>query len=247
LRDQVKEIANRLEEKRSIPMVNDQFDLILDLQQDEYWADITLPMLEDVRKKLRDLVKFIDKKQRKVIYTDFEDQIGPIVVGEYIAPPSAVNIVQYKKKVLNFLKEHENHIALQKLKRNIPITASDIAELERILFESGGVGSRDEFEKAYGKQEQLGLFIRKMIGLDRQAAKRAFRDYLDGQNLTANQIRFIDLMVDYLTQNGVMEADLLYEAPFTDYSTTGLDGVFDNRRAEGIVDILNSIKQAAVA
>ena len=247
LRDQVKEIANRLEEKRSIPMVNDQFDLILDLQQDEYWADITLPMLEDVRKKIRDLVKFIDKKQRKLIYTDFEDQIGPIVVGDYIVPPSAVNIVQYKKKVMNFLKEHENHIALQKLKRNIPITATDIAELERILFESGGVGSRDEFEKAYGKQEQLGLFIRKLIGLDRQAAKRAFRDYLDGQSLTANQIRFIDLIVEYLTQNGVMEAGLLYEPPFTDYSPTGLDGVFDNRRAEGIVNILQEIQQSAVA
>jgi type I restriction enzyme, R subunit len=216
LREQIKEIASRLEEKRSIPMVAEQFELILDLQQDEYWADITLPMLEIVRKKLRDLVKFIDKKQRKLIYTDFEDQLGPIEVGEYSAPPSAVNIAQYKKKVLNFLKEHENHIALQKLKRNIPITASDISELDRILFESGGVGTREDFEKAYGKQEQLGLFIRKLIGLEREAAKRAFRDYLDRKNLTANQIRFIDLIIDYLTQNGVMEADLLYEAPFTD-------------------------------
>jgi type I restriction enzyme R subunit len=204
-------------------------------------------MLEDIRRRLRDLVKFIDKKQRKLIYTDFEDQLGPILVGGYSAPPSAVNIVQYRKKVLSFLKEHENHIALQKLKRNIPITTSDISELERILFESGAVGTKEVFEKAYGKQAQLGLFIRKMIGLDRQAAKRAFRDYLDDKTLTANQIRFIDLVVDYLTRNGVMEADLLYEPPFTDYSTTGLDGVFDSRRAEGIVDILNSIRQSAVA
>jgi len=247
LRDQVKEIAGRLEEKRTIPMVNDQFDLILDLQQDEYWADITLPMLEDIRKRLRDLVKFIDKKQRRLIYTDFEDQLGPIVIGGYSAPPSAVNIDQYRKKVLSFLKEHENHIALQKLKRNIPITGSDISELERILFESGEVGTKEVFEQAYGKQEQLGLFIRKMIGLDRQAAKRAFRNYLEDKTLTANQIRFIDLVVDYLTRNGVMEADLLYEPPFTDHSTSGLDGVFDNRRADGIVDILNSIRQSAVA
>lgn len=69
------------------------------------------------------------------------------------------------------------------------------------------------FEKAYGKQEQLGLFIRKIIGLDRQAAKRAFRDYLEDRTLTANQIRFIDLVVDYLTKNGVMEADLFMNRP----------------------------------
>jgi len=204
-------------------------------------------MLEQVRKRLRDLVKFIDKKQRKLIYTDFEDKLGSIVVGDFSAPPSAVNIVQYKKKVMAFLKEHENHIALQKLKRNIPITDTDITDLELILFQSGELGTREEFEKVYGKQEQLGLFIRKMIGLDRQAAKRAFRDYLERQTLTANQIRFIDLIVDYLTQNGVMEAGLLYEPPFTDYSTTGLDGVFDNRGATGIVEILNMIRRSAVA
>jgi type I restriction enzyme R subunit len=247
LRDQVKEVANRLEEKRTIPMVNDQLDLILDLQQDEYWADITLPMLEDIRKRLRDLVKFIDKKQRKLIYTDFEDELGQIFIGEYVDPPSAVNIVQYKKKVMNFLKEHENHIALQKLKRNIPVTGNDIGELERILFQSDGIGTQEDFEKAYGKQEQLGLFIRKLIGLDKQAAKRAFRDYLESKTLSANQIRFIDLIIDYLTQNGVMDPSLLYEAPFTDYSSTGLDGMFTDSDASGIVSILNSIHEAAVA
>jgi type I restriction enzyme R subunit len=247
LRDQVKEIASRLEEKRTIPMVNDQLDLILDLQQDEYWTDITLPMLEDVRKRLRDLVKFMDKNQRKLVYTDFEDELGEVTVGEYSAIPSAVNIGQYKKKVLSFLSQHESHITLQKLKRNVPITASDIKELERMLFETGDVGTREEFEKAYGKQEQLGLFIRKLIGLDRQAAKRAFRDYLDAKTLTANQIRFIDLIIEYLTQNGVMDPSLLYEAPFTDYSSKGMDGVFQDSEAQGIVSILNSIHQTAVA
>ena len=247
LRDQVKEIASRLEEKRSIPMVNEQLDLILDLQQDEYWADITLPMLEDVRKRFRDLVKFMDKKQRKLIYTDFEDQLGPIKEGVYAAPAPGVNIEQYKKKVLNFLKEHESHIALQKLKRNVPITATDVGELERILFQTDGLGTREDFEKAYGKQEHLGLFVRKIVGLDRQAAKKAFREYLDEKTLTANQIRFIDLIIDYLTQNGVMEPGLLYESPFTDFSAAGLDGVFPDTYATGIVEILGSIREAAVA
>jgi type I restriction enzyme, R subunit len=247
LRNQVKEIASRLEEKRTIPMVREQLELILDLQQDEYWADITLPMLEDVRKRLRDLVGFMDKKQRKLIYTDFEDELGPIREGDYVAPAPGVNIEQYKKKVLNFLKAHESHIALQKLKRNVPITATDLGELERILFQTDGLGTREDFEKAYGKQEHLGLFVRKIIGLDKQAAKRAFSVYLEKKPLTANQIRFIDLIIDYLTQNGVMEPGLLYESPFTDFSAAGLDGVFPDQDATGIVEILGSIREAAVA
>lgn len=249
LRDQVKEIASRLDDKRTIPMVNEQLELILDLQQDEYWADITLSMLEDVRKRLRDLVKFIDKQQRRLIYTDFEDEVGQI--REFPAPygsfGSAVNIVQYRKKVMNFLKENENNLALQKLRRNIPITESDIAELERMLFESEAMGTREDFERAYGKQEHLGLFIRKLTGLDREAAKQAFGEYLYSKTLTANQIRFIDQVVDYLTQNGVMEPGLLYEPPFTDYSNTGLDGLFEDKEATEIVSILATIRQAAVA
>lgn len=78
LSEPVKEIASRLEEKQNVPMVREQLELILDLQQDEYWADITLPMLEDTRRRLRDLVKFIDRKQRKVIYSDFQDELGEI-------------------------------------------------------------------------------------------------------------------------------------------------------------------------
>jgi type I restriction enzyme R subunit len=247
LRDQVKQIASLLEEKRTIPMVNAQLELILDLQQDEYWADITLPMLEQIRKSLRELVKFIEKRKRNLVYTDFEDELGEIREVQFGGIGSAVNIVQYHKKVMNFLKEHENHIAINKLKRNIPITASDVAELERMLFESDGMGTREDFEQAYGEQEQLGLFIRTLIGLDREAAKKAFGDYLFRKTLTTNQIRFIDQIIDYLTQNGVMDPGLLYEAPFTDYSSTGLDGVFSDKDATGIVSILGSIREAAVA
>jgi type I restriction enzyme, R subunit len=247
LREQVKEIANRLEEKRTIPMVNEQLELILDLQHDEYWADITLPMLEDIRKRLRDLVKFMDKGQRRLIYTDFEDELGEIREVVFGSVGSAVNVKQYRKKVMHFLKAHEDHIAIQKLKRNVPITASDIAELERILFEADSLGTREDFELAYGQQEHLGLFIRGLIGLHREAAKQAFGEYLREKALNANQVRFIDQIIDYLTQNGVMDPGLLYEPPFTDYSSTGLDGVFKDEDASRIVSILGSIREAAVA
>ena len=76
LRDQVKEIAGLLEEKSAIPMVRDQMALIQDVQTDEWWQDVTVPMLEGMRRRLRDLVKLIEKQKRKPIYTDFEDEMG---------------------------------------------------------------------------------------------------------------------------------------------------------------------------
>lgn len=76
LRDDMKAIAELLEEKSSIPMVREQMALIQDLQTDEWWLDVTCPMLETVRRRLRNLVQFIEKVKRKPIYSDFEDEMG---------------------------------------------------------------------------------------------------------------------------------------------------------------------------
>jgi type I restriction enzyme R subunit len=73
LRDRVKEIAGLLEEKSAIPMVREQMALIQDIQSEEWWQDVTVSMLEVMRRRLRGLVQFIDKRQRKPVYTDFED------------------------------------------------------------------------------------------------------------------------------------------------------------------------------
>ncbi|MBW4566323.1 MAG: hypothetical protein KME32_35780 [Mojavia pulchra JT2-VF2] len=45
-------------------------------------------------------------------------------------------------------------------------------------------------------------------------------------------------------QNGVMDAGLLYEPPFTDLHYEGLDGVFGADDADGIVSIVRSFNEA---
>jgi hypothetical protein len=67
-----------------------------------------------------------------------------------------------------------------------------------------------------------------MVGLDREAAKRAFDGFLTGKTLTATQIQFVNLVIDYLTQAGWMSPSQLYESPFTDFSSRGVEGVFDS-------------------
>jgi type I restriction enzyme R subunit len=81
--------------------------------------------------------------------------------------------------------------------------------------------------------------------MDREAAKREFAGFLDGRAFTANQIHFVNLMIDYLTQGGWMSPAQLYESPFTDFSPRGVDGVFDSTQVTQLVSILNSIREAA--
>ena len=61
-------------------------------------------------------------------------------------------------------------------------------------------------------------------------AKRAFDVFLTAKALTANQIQFVNLVIDYLTQAGWMSAAQLYESPFTDYSAKGVEGISTRNR-----------------
>jgi type I restriction enzyme R subunit len=123
----------------------------------------------------------------------------------------------------------------------------DIQELERIFFESGDIGTREEFENVFGKQEKLGLFIRSLIGLDRHEAKLLFADFLNGERYSANQIEFVNMIIDHLTKNGVMDPAILFNSPYTNYNPNGLGGMFSDGEAEKIVELLNEVRMSAAA
>jgi type I restriction enzyme R subunit len=75
-RKSVEEIAGLLEELESIPMVREQMALIQEIQTEDFWQDVTTPILENVRRKLRALVKLIERVKRQPVYTDFADELG---------------------------------------------------------------------------------------------------------------------------------------------------------------------------
>jgi type I restriction enzyme R subunit len=246
LAEQLRKIAGLLEEKKNIPMIRFELPLILELQTDEWWQDTTVAMFENVRKRLRSLVCLIDKKDRRVIYTDFEDEIGEEVAVELGPFASVADSEKFRAKARQFLREHEDHVAVHKVRTNRPLTATDIEELERILVESG-TGTPADVHRAAESAHGLGLFVRSLVGLDRAAAKEVFAAFLTGKTLTANQIEFVNMIVDHLTENGAMEPALLYTSPYTDFSPTGVDGVFGASEAAEIVSILRKVSRTAAA
>src|SRR6185369_934252 len=127
-------------------------------------------------------VKLIDKQKRKPIYTDFEDQMGSeasVDLPGFAAPDS---FERFRAKARAFLKQHEDHIAIHKLRMNKALTAADLAELERMLAESG-VGGIREIDRAKEESRGLGLFVRSLVGLDREAAKEALAGFLSSKTL----------------------------------------------------------------
>ena len=105
-------------------------------------------------------------------------------------------------------------IAIAKLKTNQPLTSTDVAALEEVLWRE--VGTKQDYEQEFGNKP-LGEFVREIVGLDMNAAKEAFSEYLTNTNLDSRQIYFVNQIVEYIVHNGMMkDLSVLQESPFTD-------------------------------
>jgi type I restriction enzyme R subunit len=241
----IRQVASDLERLDNIPMVKHQMALILEVQTDSFWDEITPEDLERVRRALRELVKLIEPLERKIVYTDFTDAIGAGIEVAIDAVAPGMDKLRFTMKVRRFLERNRDHIALQKLRRAEQLTKTDIAELEKMFLDDGVPvdDSVPEITTAGG----LGLFLRSLIGLDRRAAKQAFSALTEGRTLNSNQTEFLDLVINHLTEKGVIDPARFYESPYTDLSDQGISGVFPQADVQRIIAVVQEIRLKAVA
>ena len=192
MRDQIRNLASALLEQTNIPAIARHQELIDAVAGEEWWVDVTIAMLEQARRKLRSLIRLIEKRKRAVVYTDLADQLGEIEDLEMPEIATVMDFERFRAKARHFLQIHENHLALQRLRRNEPITAQDLDELER-MFVDEGIGKSAEIERAKDESQGLGLFIRSLIGLDRKAAQDSVAEFLTDSALTAKQFEFVQM------------------------------------------------------
>lgn len=75
------------------------------------------------------------------------------------------------------------------------------------------MGTKQDYEAEYG-QKPLGEFVREIVGLDMNAAKAAFAQYLDDTCLDSRQIYFVNQIVEYIVHNGLLkDLSVLQESP----------------------------------
>jgi len=238
-------LAAKLEELSNIPMVATEMETILRVQTAEFWQIADAWELEMVRRRLRSLIKLIEGGERHIVYTNFEDEIGEGSVVGLSDVDVGTDKARFRMKVRHFLQQHADHVVIHKLRRNEQLTPQDLSELERIMVEEG-VASTTDLEEVRS-EGGLGIFIRSLVGLERDAAKAAFADFMNGKNLNSNQIEFIDLIIDHLTERGAMDARRLYESPFTDLDDQGVSGLFPQADVQLIIHVLGEMKKRAAA
>ena len=195
----------------NIPEIMVQAELINQILHTDYLDRAGINEFEHIRESLRDLMKYLTKK--KVRYdTNFEDDILSIEWKE--SELENDDLKNYKAKAEYYVRQHQDDLVITKLKKNKPMTQDDIKTLEKILWSD--LGTKDEYEAEYG-DKPLGEFVREIVGLDMNAAKEAFSEYLNEANLDSRQIYFVNQIVEYIVHNGLMkDFSVLQEPPFTD-------------------------------
>ncbi|MBY6888455.1 DEAD/DEAH box helicase, partial [Clostridium botulinum] len=160
--------------------------------------------------------------------THFEDMI--INEESHGAMYNANDLKNYRKKVEYYLKEHENELAIYKLKNNKQLTKQDLETLESIMWQE--LGTKADYEKEFGDMP-VNKLVRKMVGLDRNIANELFSEFLNNENLNTKQIHFVKLIIDYVVKNGFIDDNkILKEDPFR--AVGNLSDLFKDNRNEAI-------------
>lgn len=204
--------AAALTKKRNIPMVKRHEELIFDVQSEEFWQQADILAHEEVRLALRSLVKLLERETQIIYYTNFTDEVLGVAETEPVYGGNELK--SYRKKVNQYLKEHDNDIVVYKLRHNETLTHTDIEHLEKVLWQE--LGSKDDYVREFG-DEPLVRLVSRIVGLDAKAAHEAFSKFLSDETLNANQRAFVKLIVDYVIANGILEKQVLNEQPFNKF------------------------------
>ncbi len=234
-------VCSNLSQRATIPQVKEKIELITTIGTDEFWQDADILEFEKVRLELRSLIKFIvDEGGKNPVYTNLTDDILEVKEGEGLDP--AYDFEDYKLKVNRYIEQNRDHIAIYKLRNNIPLSTLDYRGLERVF--TGELGTVEDYRRAY-QDTPFGLLVRRIAKLEYEAACVAFSEFINDQSLSRAQIVFVKKVIDYIVQNGYVEnVSELMKPPFD--KPQSFIKLFGGSKQKQIVKLVTQIKENAV-
>lgn len=246
--NKVAHLSKKLLKKSSIPDVQSNLKLIEEPLSKEYWLQDGVNHLEKTRANLRNLMKYIDPEDQIYVTTNFTDKIliEDVKESEFTGPEAEhaaeSPFEDHLQRLEKIVRENKSNVTISRIRRGVKITHEEIKELEEMMLKHGINSS--ELKKALGEKMDLVQFILSLTGLDRQAVEARFAAFVNEYKLDATQIKFIETIKAFLTENGKLNPEKLYESPFIKFHNMGIEGIFNEEQSGRLINIITDLNQA---
>lgn len=238
LRARVEEAVELLAKNQN--PVKAKAEAIKQVRDKAFWANPQLRQLEALRGELRGIMKYQQLPATVRVAPQVFDITDTNFAAEtYIPRLEGLDLVEYKRRVEAVLREHfTENTTLQRIRAGKTVQDAELEELAKLVL---AVDDKANVKFLAGhdpetRRSLLAVF-RSLVGLDAAAVEAAFASFVHKHpRLSSQQLRFLQVLQNYIAQNGGIEIDRLYEPPFTTIHAESVDGVFE--AAEQVDELL---------
>jgi len=236
----------------NLKQVAEKNDAIQRAKDASFHAGAGTDDLEQLRTELRGIMRYRKKETvnpvEPLVLSVREDP-GEVQYRTHKVKLEGLDLVAYRDRVESVLRKlFEESEALQKIRAGQPVPPEAIETLvDNVLLQDPDLHLEELLVHYPNKSKSLKLAIRQVIGLDSERVDEHFKAFVQKfPTLNANQIRFLDLLKSYLSRYGIIELEKLWEAPFTNIDSAGIDGVFtDEEQVDALLEILKDFNEPA--
>jgi len=225
--------------------------VILEARNPAFWVSATVADLERVRVELRGVMHLRQPSASTTLppkVIDVAEDDALIERKVHTVRLEGLELAAYRDRVERVLRNlFDLNPTLQRIRAGAPVNDDDLRALTSLVLTQDPTldltDLLDYYPETAGHLDQA---IRQIIGLDAQAVRSRFEEFAQNHPaLTAQQVRFLDMLQNHIAQYGSITVERLYEAPFTTLHSEGLDGVFpDERTVQELIKIIQSFTAA---
>lgn len=237
----------------NLNIVREKAELIRTIRHKVYWTTLTsqtdkhtaLEQLDDLRQELRQIIHCQQQQSHTKADIDViditEDSTG-IQTGTRSSLLQSVDMKVYEKEAEAVLKSlFDSNPTLQKIRQGQAVNAQELETLSALVLTQNADVDLNTLKSFYEAATPLDHIIRTLIGMDANAVKARFEAFAQAYpSLNAKQLRFLGLLQNHIARYGLIEIDRLYQSPFINVHADSIDGIFTEKAADELIDIIFS-------
>lgn len=233
---QLMNTAKALLKKASIQDIFNKKDILKEISDESYYHNLDFFKLEKLKTDIGPLIKYLKGEEELLFITNFNDDID---TKDIDIKYNFDDFKNYREKIVSYIQKNLDSLgSVNKIINLETLEETDLDELKTILEKFKNPESNDEL---FDNTQELIIFIRKAIGIDRELINEKCQNFVDKDNLTKEQKQLFNLIIDFAIRNGnVTGEDLINLQPFCDFEF----GIIFEDNLEPVLNLIKLFNEA---